>query len=335
MGYFDRETLSTYYALADAGTVFSRWFCSLMTSTWPNRFYSLAAQNGGVHGNSFAPDRDWPCIFDRLDDAGIPWTNYFGNIPFSILMPNIGLGNERLQPIEEFFEDAERGTLPKLVWIDPVYGRNCDHPPTHPVAGQVLVSSIYQALANSPQWERCLFLITYDEHGGFFDHVPPPLAADARAAEGFDQLGFRVPTLATGPWVKAGHSMDSVCDHSSVLAFLERLWGLPALTERDDAADDLFDALDASRLVEDRPAAPVDLPLIEADDDELYAAECSYEINLRSDTEDARPVTGQPELEALLDGPLAGSPFDRRDETDRIYEDLLSQAVRLGVLRRR
>ena len=335
MGYFDRDTLSTYYALADSGVVFERWFCSLMTSTWPNRFYSLAGQNGGVHGNSFASDRDWPNIFGRVQAAGISWANYFGNVPFSLLMPDLGLGDEHLRPIEEFFEDAERGTLPQLVWLDPVYGRNCDHPPTHPVAGQVLVSSIYRALAESPQWDRTLFLITYDEHGGFFDHVPPPEAADARADDGFGQLGFRVPTLACGPWVKSGQSYSGVCDHTSVLAFIERLWGLEALTERDADADDLFGILDEQRLTENQPAAPSDLPLIEADKDELYAPECSYDINLRSDeNSQQRSVTGQEELEALLDGPLAGSPHDRRADTDAIYEALLAEAERLGVLRR-
>jgi len=334
MGYFDRETLSTYYALADSGTVFSRWFCSLMTSTWPNRFYSLAGQNGGVYGNDFGADRDWPSIFDRLSAAGIPWTNYFGNVPFSLLFPSLSLGDDRLRHIEEFFEDAERGTLPNLVWLDPIYGRNCDHPPTHPVAGQVLVSSIYQALANSPQWERCLFLITYDEHGGFFDHVPPPLAADERADEGFDQLGFRVPTLAVGPWVKSEHNFEGVCDHTSVLAFLERLWELAPLTDRDAAANDLFSMLDEQRLVEDAPAAPTKLPLIEASDDELYAPECRYDLSGRSDGGEPEGITGQPELEALLDGPLQGSVLDRRDQTDEIYEELLHRAAELGVLRR-
>jgi phospholipase C len=335
MGYFDRETLSSFYALADVGTVFSRWFCSLMTSTWPNRFYSIAAQSGGQYGNDLAGNRDWPSIFDRLDEAGIPWTNYYGNIPFSILMPSLGLGDERLRHIEDFFDDAERGTLPSLVWLDPVYGRNCDHPPTHPVAGQVLVSSIYEALANSPQWDRCLFLVTYDEHGGFFDHVPPPLAVDERSEDGFDQLGFRVPTLAVGPWVKAGHSFDEVCDHTSVLAFLERLWSLQPLTARDEAADDLFGILDERRLVEDDPAPPTKLPVIEATDEELYAPECSYEINMRSELEGDAAVSGQHELEALLDGPLAGAEFDRREQTDEIYERLLSRAAELGVLQRK
>jgi hypothetical protein len=126
-----------------------------------------------------------------------------------------------------------------------------------------------------------------------------------------------------------------VCDHTSVLAFIERLWGLEPLTERDADADDLFGILDEKRLTENQPAAPSDLPLIEADKDELYAPECSYDINLRSDENiPQRSVTGQEELEALLDGPLAGSPHDRRADTDAIYEALLAEAERLGVLRR-
>ena len=339
MGYFDRETLSTFYALADEGVVFDRWFSSLMTSTWPNRYYSIAAQNGGVHGNDLPEKSDWPSIFDRVEAAGRSWTNYFGNIPFSILMPEFGLGHPGFLPMEEFFEDAARGTLPNLVWLDPIYGRNDDHPPTHPVAGQVLVSSIYQALANSPQWDRCLFLITYDEHGGFFDHVPPPEAPDAHADEGFGQLGFRVPSLAVGPWVRRGESYSEVCDHTSALAFIERLWGLDSMSERDAWANDLFDILDADRMVADEPRAPVTLPVIEASDEELYAEECRYQFSLRE--EDGQSdvgsdcVTGQPELEALVDAKLQGTRFDRRADTDALYEEQLARAVAQGVLRRR
>ncbi|MEE2830601.1 MAG: alkaline phosphatase family protein [Myxococcota bacterium] len=333
MGYFDRETLSTFYALADAGTLCDRWFCSLMTSTWPNRFYSIAAQNGGVYGNGFAEDAEWPSIFDRVAESGRSWANYFGNLPFSMLMHNRGLGDPNYLPLEDFFADAQAGLLPSLVWIDPIYGRNDDHPPCHPVAGQVLISSIYEALATGPHWERCLFLVYYDEHGGFFDHVPPPLAADARAKDGFDQLGFRVPALLSGPWVKEGHVSSRVYDHSSLLAFLEGLWELEPLSERDAAADPMMDVLDIDRLLEGRPAAPIQLPVIEADDAELYAPECAWDLNVRSDSPPSG-VTGQPELEAVFDGRLAGSLHDRREQTDRIYEDLLDEAVRLGVLRR-
>jgi len=335
MGYFSRDTLSTYYALADAGTVCDRWFCSLLTSTWPNRFYSFAAQSGGARTNDMTEDWDWPDIFTRVEEAGRDWANYYGNAPFSMLAPGRALVQTNYQPIEEFFRQAEHGTLPSLVWLDPIYGRNDDHPPCHPVAGQVFVGSIYEALAQSPQWERTLFIVSYDEHGGFFDHVPPPTTDDDRVEEGFGQLGFRVPALITGPFVKQGYCSSQVYDHSSVLAFLENLWALEPLTARDAAANNLMDTLDPQRLLDNDPAEPVTLPVIEADEDELYSPECSYGIAFRSTESAQQTVTGQPELEAMLDGPLAGSPFDRRAETDRIYEDLLAEAERLGVLIRR
>ena len=120
-----------------------------------------------------------------------------------------------------------------------------------------------------------------------------------------------------------------------MLAFLENLWGLEPLTARDAAANNLMDTLDPQRLLDNDPAEPVTLPVIEADEDELYSPECSYGIGFRSTESAQQTVTGQPELEAMLDGPLAGSPFDRRAETDRIYEDLLAEAEWLGVLIRR
>jgi phospholipase C len=335
MGYLDRQSLPTFYALADAGTICDRWFCSLMTSTWPNRFYSLGAQSGGARSNEATDDWDWPDIFDRVAASGRSWTNYYGNVPFAMLLPNRTLAESNFLPIEEFFRNAEHGTLPSLVWLDPVYGRNDDHPPCHPLAGQVFVSSIYEALAQSPQWQRTLFIVSYDEHGGFFDHVPPPTAADDREGEGFEQLGFRVPALVGGPWVKQGYVSSEIYDHSSVLAFIERLWDLDPLTDRDAGANDLMDVLDVQRLLDEEPASPATLPTIEASDDELYAPECVYDVGRRSPADSRRPLTGQPELEALLDGPLAGSPFDRREQTDRIYEDLLREAERLGVLSRR
>jgi len=332
MGYFSRESLPAYYALADAGTVCDQWFCSLLSSTWPNRFYSLAAQSGGTRTNDTTPNWNWPDIFDRVAASGRSWTNYFGNAPFAMLLPNRALAETNYLPIEEFFRDAENGVLSSLVWLDPTYGRNDDHPPCHPVAGQVFAASIYEALAQSPQWDRTLFIISYDEHGGFFDHVVPPTTEDDRPDEGFDQLGFRVPTLISGPYVKQGYCSSEVYDHSSVLAFLATLWDLEPLTARDAAANNLLDVLDSQRLLNNNPAAPTTLPTIEANDDELYSPECSYGFGFRSDEGSAHGVTGQPELEAMLDGPLAGSPFDRRAETDRIYEDLLDEAERLGVL---
>lgn len=330
MGYFDREMLSASYALADRFVLCQRWFCSLMSSTWPNRYYSLAGQNGGVHGNS-VPGVDFPCIFDRLDEAGLTWADYYSNAPFACLLPSIALDENRLRGIETFFEHAERGILPNFSVIEPFYGRNSDHPPEHPLAGQILIAAVYEALARSPQWERSLLVVTYDEHGGWFDHVPPPLAPDERADLGFDQLGFRVPTLVVGPWVKPGHLSDVQFDHTSMLAFLETLWDLDPLTMRDAAADDMFGLLDEGSLLSGQPRSAITLPVIEADDDEIYAPECAGG-GLRSPGEPV-PMHTQPELDAVMDERFAGTFVDRRADTERLFRLLLDKAEDLGVLR--
>src|SRR5262249_26126421 len=145
--------------------------------------------------------------------------------------------------------DAAAGKLPPVTYIDPMFTANDDHPPHHPLLGQQLIAATYQALATSPHWERCLFVICYDEHGGFFGHVSPPSdAADERAADGFNQLGFRVPTLVIGPYVKQGYVSSVRRDHTSALRHIENVHGLAPLTMRDAAATDLSECLDEARL---------------------------------------------------------------------------------------
>ena len=322
MGYWTRERLSTTYTLADAGVVCDQWFCSLMTSTWPNRYYTQAATSAGRTGNDIVLE-PIDSIYTRLDAAGLSSAVYFGNVPFAALLGESAPA--RMELIESFFEDAAAGTLPNLTMVEPVYGRNDDHPPAHPVAGQVLLASIYEALASSPQWERCALLITYDEHGGFFDHVPPPKAADDRPDEGFDQLGFRVPSLVVGPWVKPGHVSHVVYDHSSMLAFVETLFELDPLTARDAAADSMLDCFDLEAVA---ALAPVSLPTITASDEEIYGPDCVFSA-FRSVEPGA---TGQPELEAYADAHLAGTRLDRRADTNRIYEWLLDHARSRGLL---
>ncbi len=331
MGYFDRRTLPAHYGIGGHYTIFDRWFSSLMTSTWPNRFYTLGAQNNGIQGNDFGGDYSFLNIYDRLQRAGVPWAVYYGNISFSLLFPR-KYPQDNFRDVMQFFDDAEAGTLPRFTMVEPIYGRNDDHPPEHPLAGQVLIQSVYDALAKSPQWDRCLFVVTYDEHGGFFDHVAPPKAPDLFADDGFDQLGFRVPAFAAGPYVKQGHVEHTVFDHTAVIAFVERLFGLAPLTPRDAAANDLSAILDDRRIADRRPAPPLELPRIEAEESVVYAPECVVSINPF-----VSPVKtfGQPELTAFFANELVGSVFDRRHRTDQIYEDFLVHAERSGVLKRR
>ena len=335
MGYYGRDTLSAMYTLADAYVVCDQWFGSLMSSTWPNRFYSMAAQNGGVQGNDFAPEA-FPSIMGRLEAAGLDWATYFNNLPFPILLSDVtDLGSDHFRSFEDdFAADAAAGTLPPLTLIEPVYGRSDDHPPAHPVAGQVFLALIYDILSRSPQWERTLLIITYDEHGGFFDHVPPPTMPDARAADGFDQLGFRVPTLVVGPWVKADHVSSVVRDHTSILALLENLYELEPLTERDAAADPMLDVFDEDAVVNNTPRAPVGLDPIEADEEEIYAEECAYLDSLfltGPQPDDFR--TGQPGLEAYVKAHFPDTIADRAHRSDDLHERMVAMAMSRGLLR--
>ena len=330
MGFWTREALPVSYALADAFVSFDRWFSPVMSSTWPNRFYLHCGQNGGVEGNSFPPE-PFPSIYTPLAAAGFTWGTYYVNVPFLMVVPDRKPVEPQFQPIETFFLQAEAGSLPNVVVLDPAFGRNDDHPPAHPVAGQVFIAQIYEALRQSPQWERMVVLITYDEHGGFFDHVPPPTAPDARADAGFGQRGFRVPTLLIGRYVRQG-AVDHVDrDHCSYLALLERLFDLDPLTERDAAADPMLELFDEAALRAGEPRPGPALPVIEADEDELYAPDCVGEgafFSARSHV-----PTGQPELEAAADRLLVGSPHDRRAQTDDLYRWLLQRAQDQGLLR--
>ena len=330
MGYWDRERLPASYALADRFVLCQRWFCSVMSSTWPNRYYSLAAQSGGAKGN-YVPGGDFPSIFDRLDGAGLTWNAYYSNAPFSVLLPSSQIGDARFRGIEDFFAHAEAGYLPNFSLIEPFYGMNSDHPPEHPLAGQILIASVYEALARSEHWDRSLLVVTYDEHGGFFDHVSPPTVPDARADEGFDRLGFRVPGLVIGPWVWPGHLSDTQLEHTSMLAFCEYLWNLDPLTERDAAANDMTGLLDKGAVLSGQPRSAITLPVIVADEDEIHAPECVGGL-LRSEGEPVSMHT-QPELDAVMDERFAGTGIDRRHRTPELFRELLDKAEELGVLR--
>jgi phospholipase C len=268
MQYMQRADLPVTWALADAYASCDRWFASVMGPTWPNRMYWLSGTSMGMNHNALPPGGyTAPTIFDRLDEVGVDWKIYYGDLPFAALL---GSGvkvdfDGRLQRMMKFFDDCAAGALPTVTYLDPPFAYGDDHPPHDPSYGQAFLASVYNALASSPLWPHCLLLVTYDEHGGMFDHVPPPKTADDRAADGFDQLGFRVPALAIGPYVKAGHVSSVVRDHTSALRHLEATFGTAPLTARSSAAADLWELLDEDRLARGEPAAPIELPAVTAD----------------------------------------------------------------------
>jgi phospholipase C len=330
MGYWGRDKLPASYGMLEGGALAQQWYASVMGPTWPNRYYSLLGTSMGNESNDPIPD-ELPTIFERVFRSGRTYANYYGNIPFAALCARVTIEDPEYMKMEQFYDDASAGRLANLVWIDPVYGRNDDHPPAHPLAGQVFLQSVYQALATSPQWERSMLIVTYDEHGGFYDHVPPPKVVDERASLGFDQLGFRVPSQIVGPWVKQGHVSDTVYDHTSIMKTLCTLWDLEPRTERDANIADVLDVIDMERIESGNPAAPVTLAPIEASDDELYAPACRAELPFSLGMGHFG-ITGQPELEAYVRARFPNSTKDLSKDTDRVYEDQLAIARDLGVL---
>jgi phospholipase C len=267
MQYLTRTDVPVSYALADAYTTCDRWFCSVMGPTWPNRFFWHSADSGGQMTNSLPSEGiNWPSIYHRLEAKGVDWAYYYGSIPVVALIKDIPNIDLKIKRFTQFLKDAADGVLPPVVYIDPGFNFNDDHPPIHPINGQDLIASIYTALATSPQWKNIMFLVTYDEHGGFFDHVPPPKTVDQRAAIGFDQLGFRVPTMVMGPYVKQNYVSSVVYEHCSALRHLELAFDLEPLNARTMASNDLTDCIDLERLAAGEPADPIEIPLVNIGD---------------------------------------------------------------------
>ena len=261
MQYLTRDDLPVSYALADAYTSCDRWFCSVMGPTWPNRFYWHAGTAFGQMANNL-PTALSPSIYHRLNAKGVDWAYYYGSIPVVAVITDIDV-KPHLRRFHQFLTDAANGTLPPVVYIDPAFAQNDDHPSGHPILGQALISTVYQALASSPQWPNILFVLTYDENGGFYDHVSPGTAPDDLAAAGFDQLGFRVPTLVMGPYVKQGYVSSTPYDHTSALRHLQNAFGLDPLTTRTEAATDLTDCIDQARLAARDWAPPIEIPAVD------------------------------------------------------------------------
>ncbi|MBK9031864.1 MAG: phosphoesterase [Myxococcales bacterium] len=273
MEYLTRAHVPVTWALADAYTSCDRTFCSVMGPTWPNRMYWHSGSSNAITSNDLPLGGfTWPSIHHRLDDKGVPWRYYYVTIPVLAIVDTLDKTG-RLFLYEQFFRDAAKGDLAPVTYLDPGFNLNDDHPPIHPIYGQQFLASIYLALASSPVWDRTMLVITYDENGGFFDHVPPPTTVDDFAGQGFDQMGFRVPNLVIGPYIKQGVS-STVRDHCSTLAHIERRFDLVPLNQRTRAANDFSDVIDTDRIAAGAASAPIKLPALEIDESQL-GADCA------------------------------------------------------------
>lgn len=327
MGYHDRAQLPLFYTLADEFTLCDKWFCSVLGPTWPNRMYLHSAQSNGRTNNAFPEDLTtgftWPTIWDRLSDAGIEWATYFGDLSFLLLWRR--LHGDRLRGIEQFVDDALAGRLPTVCHVEPTFfgeASNDDHPPQDFMRGQAFLSTVINAVAQGPHWPKSLILITYDEHGGFYDHVPPPTVEDERASQGFDQLGVRVPGLVISPYTRRGYVSSTLTEHSSVPAFIEWLFGLEPLTVRDANASFFLDSFDLDRVSRSDPRPPPSLPVLELDPD--VPPECL----------EFRAGAGL-ELAAFAERARVAPRFDRRAGSLDRLRWLYRQLIDMGAARPR
>lgn len=263
MGCLDPAALPVTSTLARNFVVCDHWFSSVPGPTWPNRFFVHA---GTAAGNLVTPEtagqfasQFWSSpyrmrtIFESLLERGHDWKVYFDDYAQAFGLRNLHAQVERFQKFETFLADVEAGTLPTYSFIEPRsfsapgYPANDQHPPHHLLEGERLIATVYDTLRrNDAVWRKCLLIVVYDEHGGFYDHVRPPRAVppDTRVARpsgfAFDRLGVRVPALLVSPWVGEGRVDHTVYDHTSIAATLKKLLGLPAfLTARDAAANTL------------------------------------------------------------------------------------------------
>ncbi|HSD02121.1 MAG TPA: alkaline phosphatase family protein [Gaiellales bacterium] len=226
MGYYTGEDLPFYYGLHRHFTLCVNYFCSVLGPSYPNHLYLAAGTSGGVTTNNVVGLGllDYPCILDLLDRARRSWKVYGGkDANVYEFFDRFGQDERARATVADYLDDANRGRLPNVSFIFPDSGLRLDeHPPADASVGMHLQQRMIEALMGGPQWHRSAYLLTYDEHGGYFDHVSPP-QADAYG------LGIRVPTWVISPHAKPGHLETTTYEHSSILKLIERVFDLPTL----------------------------------------------------------------------------------------------------------
>jgi phospholipase C len=262
MGYFDGSDLPYYWNLADEFVLFDNYFSSAHDDSLKNRMYWVSGSPG--NGTNRIPSGGFegiPTIFDRLQERGISWKFYINNydsklnyrslkelenlppqiqwvplLSFDRFLDDPNLSS-RIVDLDQYYIDLQNGTLPAVSYI--LLLGATEHPIADARLGQRKNKNMIQALMQSSAWNSSAFLITYDDWGGWYDHVPPPQVDEYG-------YGFRVPTLLISPYARKGHIDHTQLDHTSILKFIEANWNIPALAERDARANNFLSAFDFS-----------------------------------------------------------------------------------------
>jgi phospholipase C len=282
MGYYKREDIPFQFALAEAFTLCDAYHCSVMGPTWPNRMYLMTgtidpdATGGGPMISNRAPKGGygWTTYPERLEKAGVSWKiyqqkdNYGCNMlenftSFQQAAPGSSLYQRGMvrDPEGRFEYDAMHDKLPAVSWIIPP-GFQSEHPDYMPADGAAFVASKIDAIAANPDvWAKTVFILTYDENDGIFDHVPPPVPPAGAAHEFVNGLpiggGFRVPTILISPWSVGGWVCSENFDHTSVLRFLEEFTGVKEPNITDWRRQTFGDLTSAFRFKDSRKPAPM------------------------------------------------------------------------------
>jgi phospholipase C len=263
MGHYDDRDIPYYWNLADEYVLFDRFFTSGAAGSVWNHMFWVTATPGNYQADAIPEGgfRDIPTIFDRLERRGISWKFYVQNYDPTITFRSPGTGDRGSQlvwvpllnyarfvdnpklsrhvvDLEEYYEDLERGTLPAVSYIAP--SGSSEHPPGSIQAGQRFVRTLINALKRSSAWRSSAFTWTYDDWGGFYDHVRPP-RVDRYG------YGFRAPALLVSPYAKQGHVDSTTLDFTSYLRFIEENWGLEPLAARDRRAKNFLSVFDFDR----------------------------------------------------------------------------------------
>ena len=269
MHFFRPQQVPVISTLAKSFAVCDQWHASAPNQTWPNRFFAhCATANGYVNNSPSHFPYMMDSIFERLNATDSDWRVYYHDIPQALTLSRLWDHIDKFRHFVEFARDAAAGTLPSYAFLEPRYFPdaslgmpNDQHPPHDVVFGEQLIATVYNAVRASPLWESTLLIITYDEHGGCFDHAPPPLAippGDGRNQEGFafDRYGVRVPAIIVSPYIAPGTILKAASaglphggpphpfDHTSIIATVRKCFGLSEpLSARDAAAPDLAPVL--------------------------------------------------------------------------------------------
>ncbi|CAM8967225.1 unnamed protein product [Rhodiola kirilowii] len=363
MNGFNPDMISVYKTLVSEFAVCDRWFASVPASTQPNRLFVHSATSFGATSNvAKLLARGYPqrTIFDNVHDEGLSWGIFYQNIPATLFYKNLRKLKYALKfhPYgTEFKKHAKSGKLPNYTVIEQRYfdsklePANDDHPSHDVYQGQKFVKEVYEAIRASPQWNQTLMVITYDEHGGYYDHVPTPVrgvpSPDGIVGQPpfnftFDRLGVRVPAILISPWIEKGTVLHgpngkptptSEYEHSSIPATVKKIFNLksPFLTKRDEWAGTFETVLTRTTPRTDCPEklpTPPPIRMTSANEDAKVTEFQQEMIQLAS------VITGDhllPNFSSKIKDMTVGVAKAYTDGAMRTYVEAASRAIALGL----